>query len=43
VFGGGDSAALLWLYLTSAGIVLVVGVGRYSARTPQDLRAELAR
>ncbi|UQX87383.1 hypothetical protein M6D93_13875 [Jatrophihabitans telluris] len=43
VFGGGDTAALTAMYLVTAGLVLIVAVGRYAAKTPADRVAELAR
>ena len=43
VFGGGDTPALLVLYLGTAAVVVAVGVSRYSARTPADLMAEWRR
>lgn len=41
VFGGGDTPALLALYLGSAGAVLVLAISRYSARTMTDLATEV--
>lgn len=41
VFGGGDTPALLALYLGSAAAVLVVAISRYSARTVTDSALEL--
>lgn len=41
VFGGGDTRALLPMYLISAALVVAVAVSRYTARRPADLVAEL--
>lgn len=41
VFGGGDTPALLGLYLATGALVVAVGVSRYVARTPADRIAEL--
>lgn len=43
VLGGGDTAALLALYLVTGGLVCVVALGRYTARTPRDRVEELGR
>lgn len=43
VIGGGDTVALLSLYLITAAIVLVVAATRYSARTSGDQLRELTR
>jgi preprotein translocase subunit SecG len=40
VLGGGDTQALLTLYLLSGGLVLIVAITRYAARTPADHVAE---
>lgn len=42
VFGGGDTPALLGLYLGTGALVVAVGLSRYVARTPADRAAELA-
>lgn len=43
VAGGGDTPALLVLYLATAALVLAVGISRYAARTTADLVAEVRR
>ncbi len=43
VFGGGDTATLLALYLVTGAAVLILALGRYTARTPSDRVAELVR
>ncbi len=42
VLGGGDTPALLGLYLASGALVVAVAVSRYAARTPADLVADFA-
>ncbi|MCU1659442.1 MAG: hypothetical protein JWO57_4098 [Pseudonocardiales bacterium] len=41
VLGGGDTAALRWLYLLTGGLVVVAALSRYAARTPAEHVAEL--
>jgi len=41
VFGGGDSHALLGMYLVTAGLIAAVALSRYTARTPADQVTEL--
>jgi hypothetical protein len=43
VAGGGDTPALMALYLGTAALVLAVGISRYAARTTADLVAEVQR
>jgi hypothetical protein len=43
VLGGGDNHALLAMYLLTAGLVAVVALSRYTARTPADQVTELTR
>lgn len=43
VLGGGDNHALLPMYLLTAGLVTVVALSRYTARTPADQVSELTR
>jgi len=43
VLGGGDNRALLAMYLLTAGLVTVVALSRYTARTPADQVTELTR
>lgn len=40
LLAGSDSVGLHWLYVASAILVLVVALSRYTARTPDDERAE---
>jgi hypothetical protein len=40
VLAGGDTPALLDLYLGTGAVVVVVAVSRYAARTPADVLAE---
>jgi hypothetical protein len=42
LLAGSDTLSLTWLYLATGLLVLVVGVSRYAARTPDDDLAELA-
>ncbi len=42
VYGGGDTPALLWLYVGTGAAVVAVALSRYVARTPADLVAELS-
>lgn len=41
VMGGGDTPALLVMYIATAALVVIVGASRYIARQPADLVAEL--
>jgi hypothetical protein len=41
VLGGGDNRALLAMYLVTAGLIAVVALSRYAARTPADQVTEL--
>jgi hypothetical protein len=41
VFGGGDSSALVPMYLVTGAMVILLAVGRYSARTARDHRTAL--
>ena len=41
VLAGGDTPALLWLYLGSGALVVALAVTRYVARTPADQRGAL--
>jgi hypothetical protein len=41
VLAGSDTAALLWLYLLTGGLVVALAISRYTVRTPADLVAEL--
>jgi hypothetical protein len=43
VLGGSDSSTLVLFYLITGAGVLVLAFGRYAARTPSDLAAELPR
>jgi hypothetical protein len=43
VLGGGDNHALLAMYLVTAGLLTVVALSRYTARTPADQVTELTR
>ncbi len=43
VLGGGDTPALLALYLSTGALLVLVAVSRYAARTPSDRVAELRR
>jgi hypothetical protein len=43
VLGGGDTRALLAMYLITGALVLAVALSRYAARTPADRVAELLR
>lgn len=43
VLGGGDTRALLVMYVVSGGLVAAVAASRYAARTPADRVAELTR
>ncbi len=43
VLGGGDTTALLPMYLATAALVVGVALTRYAARTPRDRVAELTR
>jgi DMSO/TMAO reductase YedYZ heme-binding membrane subunit len=36
VLAGGDTAMLRWLYLSTGGLVAVVALSRYAARTPAE-------
>jgi hypothetical protein len=40
LLAGSDTPALTWFYLTTGMLVLMVGVSRYVARTPDDELAE---
>ncbi len=40
VFAGSDTSEFVKVYLISAGVLLVLAVSRYTARTPADLMAE---
>ena len=39
VLAGGDTAMLRWLYLSTGGLVAVVALSRYAARTPAEQNA----
>jgi hypothetical protein len=41
LYGGADSAALAMLYTITGGLVVLLALSRYVARTPGDLVAEL--
>jgi hypothetical protein len=43
VLGGGDNRALLAMYVATAGLIAVVALSRYTARTPADQVTELVR
>jgi hypothetical protein len=41
LFAGSDTAVALWFYLATGGLVLALGLSRYSSATPADRVAEL--
>lgn len=41
VLAGRDTPLLLWLYVATGGLVLLVALSRYTARTPSDRVTEL--
>jgi hypothetical protein len=40
VLAGGDTAMLRWLYLSTGGLIAVVALSRYAARTPAEQIAD---
>jgi hypothetical protein len=40
VLAGGDTAMLRWLYLSTGGLIAVVALSRYAARTPAEQVAD---
>lgn len=43
VLAGGDTVTLRWLYLSTGGLIAVVALSRYAARTPAEQIARLER
>jgi predicted ferric reductase len=41
VLAGGDTAVLRWLYLSTGGLIAIVALSRYAARTPPEQIAHL--